>query len=63
MRYIVMLALFFTSLPAAAAADDPLTKRNNDASTPGLIKSPPMRLVPRPSHPVKPAPEDSGPTR
>jgi hypothetical protein len=39
MRYILMLALFFTCLPAASAADDPLTKRNNDASTPVLIKS------------------------
>ena len=40
MRYILMLALFFTCLPAASAADDPVTKRNNDASTPVLIKSP-----------------------
>jgi hypothetical protein len=39
MRYILMLALFFTYLPAASAADDPVTKRNNDASTPVLIKS------------------------
>ena len=39
MRYIFMLALFFTCLPAASAADDPVTKRNNDASTPVLIKS------------------------
>ena len=45
MRYILMLALFFTCLPAASAADDPLTKRNNDASTPVLIKSP-MQPVP-----------------
>ena len=40
MRYILTLALFFTCLPAASAADDPVTKRNNDASTPVLIKSP-----------------------
>ena len=42
MRYILMLALFFTCLSAASAADDPLTKRNNDASTPVLIKSQPI---------------------
>jgi hypothetical protein len=46
MRYILMPALFFTCLSAASAADDPLTKRNNDASTPVLIKSPPMQPVP-----------------
>jgi hypothetical protein len=46
MRYILMLALFFTCLPAASAADDPVTKRNNDASTPVLIKSPSMQPVP-----------------
>jgi len=40
MRYILMLALFFTCLSAASAADDPVTKRNNDASTPVLINSP-----------------------
>jgi hypothetical protein len=40
MRYILMLALIFACLPAASAADDPVTKRNNDASTPVLIKSP-----------------------
>jgi len=32
MRYILMLALFFTCLSAASAADDPVTKPNNDAS-------------------------------
>jgi len=64
MRYILMLALFFTCLPAASAADDPVTKRNNDASTPVLIKSRLMPFVPRPSRPVvEPAPEDSGPTK
>jgi hypothetical protein len=42
MRYILMLVLFFTWLSAASAADDPVTKRNNDASTPVLIKSPLM---------------------
>jgi hypothetical protein len=42
MRYFFMLALFFTCLSAASAADDPVTKRNTDASTPMLIKSPPM---------------------
>ena len=46
MRYILMLALFFTCLSAASAADDPVTKRNNDASTPVLIKSPPMQFIP-----------------
>ena len=57
MRYILMLALFFTCLPAASAADepttpaasaadDPITKRNNDASTPVLIKSQSMQPVP-----------------
>ena len=40
MRYILTLALFFTCLSAASAADDPVTKPNNDASTPVLIKSP-----------------------
>jgi hypothetical protein len=39
MRCILMLALFFVCLSAASAADDPITKRNNDASTPVLIKS------------------------
>jgi hypothetical protein len=46
MRYILMLALFFTCLPAASAADDPVTKRNNDASTPVLIKSQSMQPIP-----------------
>jgi hypothetical protein len=46
MRYILMLALFFTCLSAASAADDPVTKRNNDASTPVLIKSPSMQPTP-----------------
>jgi hypothetical protein len=46
MRYILMLALFFICLSAASAADDPVTKRNNDASTPVLIKSPSMPPVP-----------------
>jgi hypothetical protein len=46
MRYILMLALFFTCLSAASAADDPVTKRNNDASTPVLIKSPLMQPIP-----------------
>ena len=64
MRYILMLALFFTCLSAASAADDSLTKRNNDASTPVLIKSPPVPFIHRPSRPVvEPAPEDSGPTK
>jgi len=64
MRYILMLALFFTCLPGASAADDPVTKRNNDATTPGLIKSLPKPFVPRPSRPVvEPAPGDSGPTK
>jgi hypothetical protein len=40
MRYILMFALIFACLPAASATDDPVTKRNNDASTPVLIKSP-----------------------
>jgi hypothetical protein len=59
MRYILTLALFFTCLPAASAADDPLTKRNNDAwgkRVPDL--APPIR---RPV--VAPAPGDSGPTK
>jgi hypothetical protein len=46
MRYFLMLALFFTCLSAASAADDPLTKRNNDASTPVLIKSRTMQPIP-----------------
>jgi hypothetical protein len=64
MRYILTLALFFACLPAASAADDPITKRNNDASTPVLrIKSPPIRPVPPPRRPVMPAPEDLRPTK
>jgi hypothetical protein len=63
-RYILMLVLFFICLPAAWAADDPVTKRNNDASTPVLIKSLPMQPFHRPFRPdVKPAPEDLGPTK
>jgi hypothetical protein len=46
MRYTLTLALFFTCLSVASAADDPLTKRDNDASTPALIKSPSMQPVP-----------------
>jgi len=61
MRYILTLALFFTCLSAASAADDPVTKRNNDASTPVLIKSRFLPLPPRPV--VKPAPEDLRPTK
>jgi hypothetical protein len=61
MRHILMLALLFTCLSVASAAADPLTKRNNDASTraPGLV--PPVY---RPYRPVaKPTPEDLRPTR
>jgi len=61
MRHILMLALFFTGLSAASAADDPLTKRNNDASTRvrGVIPQPY-----RPSRPVaKPTSEDLKPAR
>jgi len=32
MRYILMLALFFTCLSVSSAAADPLTNLNNDAS-------------------------------
>jgi len=46
MRYILMLTLSFICLSAASAADDPVTKRNNDASTPVLIKSQSMQRVP-----------------
>jgi hypothetical protein len=64
MRYTLMLALFSTCLSAASAADDPLTKRDNNASTPVLIKSPLMPFIHRPSRSVvEPAPEDSGPTK
>jgi hypothetical protein len=46
MRYILMLALSFTCLSAASAAEDPITKRNNDAGTPVLIKSRLMQPIP-----------------
>ena len=61
MRYIPMLALFLTCVSAASAADDPVTKRNNDASTPVLIKS--RYLPPAPRSVVKPNPGDSRPTK
>jgi hypothetical protein len=52
MRYILMLALFFTCLPAASAADDPVTKRSNDAS---LRKTQHVQLPPvAPLRVVKP---------
>ena len=58
MRYILMLALFFTCLPAASAADDPVTKRSNDAS---LRNTQHVRLPPvAPYRAVKPIPEDLG---
>jgi hypothetical protein len=58
MRYILMLALFFTCLPAASAAADSLTKRSNDAS---LRKTQHVQLPPVPPRPgVKPIPEDLG---
>jgi hypothetical protein len=58
MRYILMLALFFTCLPAASAGADSVTKRNNDA---GLRKTQHVQL-PRfaPLPVVKPIPEDLG---
>ena len=68
MRYILMLALFFTCLSAASAAADPLTERNNDATlrktrwwipdpVPKFQREQPIR---RPSRPVvEPIPEDS----
>jgi len=56
MRYILMLALFFACLPAASAADDPLTKRNNDAR---LRQTQHVQPVP-PAPVVKPIPEDLG---
>lgn len=62
MRSILALALFFTGLSAASAADDPVTKRNNDASTPVLVKSPPMKPF-QYRMPAKPAPEDSEPAK
>jgi len=61
MRYILMLALFFTSLSAASAADDPLTKRNNDASLRKTQHVQPIPLAPAPV--VKPIPEDLRPTK
>ena len=48
MLYILMLALFFTCLPAASAADDPVTKRSNDAS---LRKTQHVQLPPLPPVP------------
>ena len=60
MRTILLLALFFTCVSAASAADDTVTKRNNDAS---LRNTPHMQLPVVPRRVVKPAPEDSGPTR
>ena len=59
MRYILMLALFFTCLSAASAADDPLTKRSNDAS---LRKTQHVQPVP-PAPVVKPGPEGFGATK
>jgi hypothetical protein len=57
-RYILVLVLFFTCLPAASAADDPVTKRNNDA---GLRKTQHVQLPPvAPLRVVKPIPGDLG---
>jgi hypothetical protein len=54
MRYILMLALFFACLSAARAADDPITKRDNDAS---LRKTQHVQLRPFPPYlVVKPKP-------
>ena len=55
MRYILMLVLFFTCLPAASAADDPVTKRSNDAS----LRNTQQVQLPRiaPYRVVKPIPE------
>jgi hypothetical protein len=61
MRYILMLALFFICLSAASAADDPVTKRNNDAGTRVPDLMPPVYRPYRPV--VKPTPEDLRPTR
>jgi hypothetical protein len=59
MRHILMLALFFTCLSAAAEAADPLTKRSNDAS---LRKT--QHVQPTPPAPfVKPNSRGSAPTR
>ena len=61
MRYILTLALFFTCLPAASAADDPVTKPNNDANTRVPNVMPPVY---RPLRPVdRAAPEDFGPRK
>ena len=61
MRYILMLALFFTCLSAASAASDPLTKRSNDAS---LRKTQHVQPTPVPPAPVvKPDSRGFGPTR
>ena len=68
MRYILMLALFFACLSVAAAAADPLTNLNNDASLrktrlwmpdplPKLQRAQPIRLPSRPV--IEPIPEDS----
>jgi hypothetical protein len=59
MRYILMLALFLACLSPAAAADDSVTKRNNDAGTRlrGFWVPAPYRSV------VKPVPEDLRPTK
>jgi hypothetical protein len=62
MRFILMLALFFTCLSAAAEAADPLTKRNNDAGTRVRGVIPPVYRPYRPPV-VQPAPEDLRPTR
>jgi hypothetical protein len=61
MRYILTLALFFTCLPAASAADDPVTKRNNDAT----LRPPAARiLLQLPRRPVpEPMRQNVGPTR
>jgi hypothetical protein len=58
MRYVLMLALFFTCLPAASAADDPVTKRNNDASLRKTQHVQQPTVAPAPV--VKPIPEDLG---
>jgi hypothetical protein len=61
MRYILLLALFFAFLSAASAANDPVTKRSNDAS---LRRTQHMQLpVVAPAPVVKPAPEDLAPTQ
>ena len=59
MRYILMFALFFACLPAASAADDPVTKPNNDAS---LRKT--QHVQPTPPAPfIKPNSRGFGPTK